>query len=175
MDSPKPLWLGVGSSSPGPIEAPGTRGVGGYPRHAYHGAHRVRGSLGTGLGSPAASVPWTDSGSILLACAPRPSRSSGGWHTPGRSTLAGDHQGLEATFAQFGRYAGETGGTIKAALQRVLTGNDGRVIGMRHITAERNDTQLDVSCCIVFEIKDGRVTDGRKYVDDLYGWDEFWS
>jgi hypothetical protein len=135
----------------------------------------VRGSLGTGLGSPAASVPWADSGSILLACAPRPSRSSGGWHTPGRSTLAGDHQGLEATFAQVGRNAGETGGTFEATLQRVRTGNDARVIGMRHNTAERNDTQRDVSCCIVFEIKDVPVTDGREYTCDLYGRDEFWS
>ena len=26
------------------------------------------------------------------------------WHTPGRGPLAGDHQGRDATFAQFGRY-----------------------------------------------------------------------
>jgi ketosteroid isomerase-like protein len=25
------------------------------------------------------------------------------WHTPGRGSLAGDHQGREATFAYFGR------------------------------------------------------------------------
>jgi ketosteroid isomerase-like protein len=29
------------------------------------------------------------------------------WHTPGRDPLAVDQQGREATFAQFGRYAGE--------------------------------------------------------------------
>ena len=39
------------------------------------------------------------------------------WHTPARSA----REGREATFAQFGRYAGETGGTFKATLQRVLT------------------------------------------------------
>ena len=29
---------------------------------------------------------------------------SASWHTPGRSPLAGDHQGRDAVFAQFGRY-----------------------------------------------------------------------
>jgi ketosteroid isomerase-like protein len=30
------------------------------------------------------------------------------WHTPGRSRVAGDHQGRDAVFAQCGRYGGET-------------------------------------------------------------------
>ena len=35
------------------------------------------------------------------------------WHSPGRGPLAGDHQGREAVFAQFGRYVGKTGGTLQ--------------------------------------------------------------
>ena len=97
------------------------------------------------------------------------------WHTPGRSPIAGDHNGREAVFAQFGRYGAETGGTFKATLQRVLTDEGGRVIGIHHNTAERNGRKLDVYCCIVFEIKDGRLIDGWEYIEDLYAWDEFWS
>ena len=97
------------------------------------------------------------------------------WHTPGRSPLAGDHRGSEATFAQFGRYVGETGGTFKATLQDVLRSIDGRVVGVHRNTAERNGKHLDVGCCIVFEIEDGRITDGREYFYDLHAWDEFWS
>jgi ketosteroid isomerase-like protein len=41
--------------------------------------------------------------------------------------------------------------------------------------ADRNGKHLDVACCIVFELKDGRVTDGRVHFEDLYAWDEFWS
>jgi hypothetical protein len=29
--------------------------------------------------------------------------------------------------------------------------------------------------CILFQLKDGRVTDGREHFHDLYAWDEFWS
>ena len=44
----------------------------------------------------------------------RPFDENAAWHSPGRGPLAGDHQGREAVFAQFGRYVGETGGTFKA-------------------------------------------------------------
>ncbi len=39
------------------------------------------------------------------------------WHTPGRSPVAGDAEGRDAVFAQFGRYAGGTDGTFKAVLK----------------------------------------------------------
>ena len=97
------------------------------------------------------------------------------WHTPGQGPLAGDHRGREATFAQFGRYVGETEGTFKAALQEVLGSVDGRVVGIHQNTAERDGKHLDVGCCIVFEIEDGRISDGREYFYDLNAWDEFWS
>jgi uncharacterized protein len=100
---------------------------------------------------------------------------SASWHTPGRGPLAGDRVGRDAVFAQFGRYGGQTGGTFGATLQQVLTSDDGHVIGIHRNTAERNGKTLDVTCCIVFEIEDGRVVDGREHFYDLYAWDEFWS
>lgn len=97
------------------------------------------------------------------------------WHTPGRSPIAGDYLGRDAVFAQFGRYGGDTGGTFRADLQQVFTSDDGRVVGLHHNSGVRNDKQLDTGCCIVFEIENGRVTDGREHFFDLYAWDEFWS
>jgi ketosteroid isomerase-like protein len=100
---------------------------------------------------------------------------SASWHTPGRSPIAGDHNGRDAAFAQFGRYGGETGGTFRATLLNVFTSEDGRVIGVHRNTAERKGRHLDVWCCLVFELKDGRVIDGREHFYDLHAWDEFWS
>ena len=51
----------------------------------------------------------------------------------------------------------------------------GRVIAMHRNTGRRAGKQLDVECCVVFEIEDGRCVDGREYVFDLHAWDEFWS
>jgi uncharacterized protein len=97
------------------------------------------------------------------------------WHTPGRSRIAGDHTGREAAFAQFGRYVGETGGTFKATLLHLTRSDDGCVVGVHRNTAERNGKRLDVGCCIVFEVKDGQIVDGREHFDDVHAWDEFWS
>lgn len=97
------------------------------------------------------------------------------WHTPGKSSIAGDRKGRDQVFTHFGRYGGETKGTFKANLQHVFTSPDGRVIGMHKNTAERNGKRLDVDCCLVFEIKDGRIFAGREYFYNLSAWDEFWS
>ena len=97
------------------------------------------------------------------------------WHTPGRSRVAGTAVGRDAVFARFGRYARETGGTFRADLKRVLTDEDGTVIGIHNVVGERDGKKLDVYCCIVFELADGRIVDGREHFYDLNAWDQFWS
>ena len=97
------------------------------------------------------------------------------WHTPGVSPLAGDVVGREAVLARLGRYVAGTGGTFRSELKRLLTEEDGRVIGIHHDVAERDGKRLDVYCCTVFELENGRIVGGRDHVYDLQAWDEFWS
>ena len=97
------------------------------------------------------------------------------WHTPGRGSLAGDYEGREATFAYFGQLGEQTGGTFKVELRSATADDEGRVVGIHHVSGERNGKQLDVDCCLLFEINDGRIVDGREHFEDLYAYDEFWS
>jgi uncharacterized protein len=97
------------------------------------------------------------------------------WHLPGRSSMADDYEGREATLAYFGHLAQETGGTFRAELQHLAADGDNRVVGIHRSKADRDGKHLDVADCIVFELKDGRVTDGREHFENLYAWDEFWS
>ena len=97
------------------------------------------------------------------------------WHLPGRSSMATDYQGRDATLAYFGRIGQETGGTFRAELKDLTADDEDRVVGIQRSTGERNGKHLDVSDCIVFQLKDGRITDGREHFEDLYAWDEFWS
>jgi ketosteroid isomerase-like protein len=97
------------------------------------------------------------------------------WHLPGRSSMAKDYQGRDATLAYFAQLGQETGGTFRAELERLLGDDDGRVVGIQRSTADRNGKHLDVGDSIVFQLKDGRITDGREHFHDLYAWDEFWS
>ena len=100
---------------------------------------------------------------------------SASWHTPGRASIAGDHEGRDAAFAYFGQLGEQTGGTFKAELRSLAADDEGRVVGMHNCGGERNGKQLDVDCCLVFELKDGRIVAGREHFADLYAWDEFWS
>jgi ketosteroid isomerase-like protein len=97
------------------------------------------------------------------------------WHLPGRSSFADDYQGRDATLAYFGQLGQETGGTFRAQLERLLGDDDDHVVGIQRSTADRNGKHLEVVNCIVFQLKDGRVIDGREHFHDLYAWDEFWS
>lgn len=97
------------------------------------------------------------------------------WHLPGRSSMAGDYEGRGATLAYFSKLAQETEGTFRAELQHIAADGEDRVVGIQRSTADRSDKHLDVANCIVFELRDGRVTDGREHFEDLYAWDEFWS
>lgn len=49
------------------------------------------------------------------------------------------------------------------------------MVGVHHNTADREGKHLDVECCLVFELKDGRVVDGREFFYDVHAWDDFWS
>jgi ketosteroid isomerase-like protein len=97
------------------------------------------------------------------------------WHLPGRSAMAKDYEGRDATLAYFGQLAQETSGTFRAELVSALADDENRVVGMQRSIADRDGRHLDVGCCIVFEFKDGRVVDGREHFHDLYAWDEFWA
>jgi ketosteroid isomerase-like protein len=96
------------------------------------------------------------------------------WRVPGRSSLAGDYEGREAAFAYFGRLGQETGGTFRAELQQLLAEGD-RVVGIHRNSAERDGKRLDVGVCLVFQLENGRITEGVEHYSDLYAWDEFWS
>jgi uncharacterized protein len=100
---------------------------------------------------------------------------SASWHTPGRASIGGDHEGRDAAFAYFGQLGEQTGGTFKAEPRSVTADDEGHVVGVHQNSAERNGKRLDVECCIVFEMKDGLIVDGREHFDDLYAWDEFWA
>ena len=93
----------------------------------------------------------------------------------GKSKFASDYQGRDATLEYFGKIGAETGGTFRAELKDMTADEAGHVVGIQRSSGDRNGKHLDVDNCIVFQLKDGRVTDGREHFEDLYAWDEFWS
>ncbi|HEY1360577.1 MAG TPA: hypothetical protein VGF21_19910 [Thermoleophilaceae bacterium] len=49
------------------------------------------------------------------------------------------------------------------------------MVGIHRNGGERNGKRLGVNCCLLFEVKDGRIVDAREHFEDLCAYDDFWS
>jgi ketosteroid isomerase-like protein len=96
------------------------------------------------------------------------------WHFPGRSPLAGHHEGVAQVAEKLGRPAELSGGTHHIELHDVI-GNDNHVVVLATAHAERPGRHLEVNVVHVFHVRDGRVTEAWTHHGDLYSLDEFWS
>ena len=96
------------------------------------------------------------------------------WHFPGTSKLAGEHVGRDAALTVLGAYGAASGGTLQANLVDLMA-NDDRVTGWANDTAIARGQSLDVNSVVIFTMRDGKVTEGRQFVDDQAALDAFLS
>lgn len=96
------------------------------------------------------------------------------WHGAGNGVLSGTKQGREAILAYFGELATRSDGTFKVTLQEVI-GADNRVIGLQHNHAETNGKSLDTDGALAFQLRDGKITEGREFYNDTAQGDAFWG
>ena len=96
------------------------------------------------------------------------------WHAPGRSQLAGDHQGVDAVLGYFGRTMELTGGNFGVEVHDVVA-NDEHGVGLNSVHAEREGRTLEDNNTLVFHIRDGKVTEVWQYWTDQYAADDLFS
>jgi ketosteroid isomerase-like protein len=96
------------------------------------------------------------------------------WHTPGRSQLAGDHQGVDAVLGFFGQTMELTGGTFRVEVHDVVA-NDEHAVGLNSVHAERAGKTLEDNNTLVFHVRDGKVTEVWQYSSDQYAADELFG
>lgn len=95
------------------------------------------------------------------------------WHVPGKSQLAGDHQGPDAIVGFIGSAVGMGQGTFQLELLDLMASEDQGVIWQR-ATAERDGKTLDQVEALVCRIRDGKVA-GVWHRPEQYAFDEFFS
>lgn len=95
------------------------------------------------------------------------------WHMPGKSQLAGDHQGPDAIVGFIERSVELAEGTFQLELLDVMASEDHGVSWQR-ITAERGDKTLDQNEALVFRIRDGKIAEVW-HRPEQYALDEFYS
>jgi ketosteroid isomerase-like protein len=97
------------------------------------------------------------------------------WHFPGRTgKLAGAHAGHDQIFAFLARVMELSGGSFELELEAVLA-NDACAVVFFRGRARREGRRLDNPTCLKILLKEGRATEFREFVWDLYEVDRFWS
>ena len=96
------------------------------------------------------------------------------WHLPGRSVLAGDHRGVDAVLAFFGRVAELSEGTFTVELHDVVA-SDEHVVSLHTGRGTARGRNLEDHNVIVAHLRGGRIAAVYEHHEDLYAVDAFWG
>jgi ketosteroid isomerase-like protein len=96
------------------------------------------------------------------------------WHVPGRSSIAGDHEGIEAVMDYFERRRALARATFRVHVREVLARGD-LVIQLAGGTAELRGSEVGWETVGIFRVRDGRIAEGRLVPFDQYLFDQVWS
>jgi uncharacterized protein len=94
------------------------------------------------------------------------------YRIPGRASVSGEFHGVEEVIAAFGRLRRESGGTISAEPEAVLSDAD-TVMFTARVTAQHDGRTLDVVNAYAFRFRDGKLADGRLFPGDLHAIEAF--
>jgi ketosteroid isomerase-like protein len=96
------------------------------------------------------------------------------WHVNTGSSLDGDYQGRDATFAYFAQLAQAVGGSLDIQLHDILA-NDDHVTALCNITATRNGTTMTDQFVQVFHVSNGKTTEAWAAACNPARAVEFWK
>ncbi len=96
------------------------------------------------------------------------------WHFPGNNRISGEHRGRDMVLTFLVQTGELTGGTFRAELQDVL-GNDELVVAIQGTTASREGKELNMLQATTFQVRNGKITEVRSFLEDQQANDEFWS
>ncbi len=96
------------------------------------------------------------------------------WVEVGRNERTGVYRGKQAIIEHAVQLAVLTDGTIATKVDEILPGAH-HVAVLERATAKRNGRELDMDCCSMYTLRDGKITELRVLPYDAATWDEFWS
>ncbi len=97
------------------------------------------------------------------------------WHLPGKSPIAGDHNGWPAIRDGFLAKLGPLSGhTFRAELLDVAVGKD-FIVAVQRATAAYQGRHLDVTGCQLMRMKEGLIAEVQGHYSDQDALDAFWQ
>jgi ketosteroid isomerase-like protein len=96
------------------------------------------------------------------------------WDEAGHNERSGVYQGKQAILEHAVQLAVLTDGTIATKVKEILSGEN-YVAVVERATAKRKGGVLDMDCCSVYTMREGKIAELRVLPFDAAAWDEFWS
>jgi ketosteroid isomerase-like protein len=96
------------------------------------------------------------------------------WHELGQNDRTGVYRGIQQIIEHGMQLAALTDGTIATQVIEILPGGD-HVAVLEHATAKRKGRALDMDCCTVYRLREGKIAEMHVLPFDAAAWDEFWS
>jgi ketosteroid isomerase-like protein len=96
------------------------------------------------------------------------------WHVPGRSLIAGEHQGVDAVLAYFDTRRRLTDETFRVTVHGMSQIGD-RVVQLAGGRAVRGGRELEWETVGVFRVADSRIAECWLVPFDLNAFDQIWS
>ena len=94
------------------------------------------------------------------------------WHVPGRSSMAGDYRGIDATIGYFLQLFARSGGTFRAELVECGEIAPDLVSCLVQLSGQMDGGAIDQRSMMLFKEKDGRTTEVWNFASDQYALDE---
>jgi 2'-5' RNA ligase len=96
------------------------------------------------------------------------------WHAPGRSRIAGEHQGVDAVLAYFDTRRRLTDQTFRVTVHDLVASGQ-RVIQLAGGRAVRDGAEVTWETVGIFRVAEGRIAECWLVPFDLYAFDEIWA
>lgn len=96
------------------------------------------------------------------------------WADVGYNERSGVYRGKQAILEHAMQLATLTDGTIATKVNAILSG-DNYVAALERATAQRKGRVLDMDCCTIYTMREGKIAEMRQLPFDAAVWDEFWS
>jgi ketosteroid isomerase-like protein len=96
------------------------------------------------------------------------------WDDVGHNERAGVYRGKQAILEHAVQLAVLTDGTIATKVNEILPG-DNYVAVLERATTKRKGGVLDMDCCSLYTMHEGKIAELHVLPFDAAAWDEFWS
>jgi ketosteroid isomerase-like protein len=96
------------------------------------------------------------------------------WNEVGHNERSGVYRGKQEILEHATQLAVLTDGTIATKVKEISPG-DNYVAALERATAKRKGRVLDMDCCSVYALREGKIAEFHVLPFDAAAWNEFWS